>query len=64
MTVTIKHAKTTNDLDFVNNLDIIHYRVKYNNNIITKLPLESMNYKYHGECIYLNYYGVICKLIH
>lgn len=50
------------DSNFVNNLDVIHYRVKNSNDIITKLPLESMGYKHHGKCIYLNYYGVICEL--
>jgi len=50
------------DADFVNNLNVLHYRIKNCNDIITKLPLESMGYKHHGNCIYLNYYGVICEL--
>jgi triacylglycerol lipase len=50
------------DEDFVNNLDVVHYRIQNNNDIITKLPLESMDYKHHGKCIYLNYYGQICQL--
>jgi len=50
------------DDDFVNNLHVTHYRIKNSNDIVTKLPLESMGYKHHGKCIYLNYYGVICEL--
>lgn len=50
------------DSKFVNNLDIIHYRIQNNNDIISRLPLEAMNFKHHGKCIYLNYNGIICEL--
>lgn len=50
------------DNEFVDNLDVIHYRIRNTSDIITKIPLESLNYKHHGKCIYLNYYGVVCEL--
>jgi triacylglycerol lipase len=48
--------------EFVNSLQVAHYRVQNNNDAVTKVPPYIMNFRHHGECVYLNYYGEIREL--
>jgi triacylglycerol lipase len=47
---------------FVKCLSVSHFRVKNNNDVVTKIPLFIMGYRHHSAPIYLNYYGEIRKL--
>ena len=44
-------------LSYINNVNVIHYRWKNNNDIVTTVPLVLMGYRHHGEEHYLNAYG-------
>jgi triacylglycerol lipase len=48
--------------EFVDYLQVNHYRVQNNNDAVTKVPFWLMGFRHHGECVYLNYYGEIREL--
>jgi len=44
-------------LGYIHNVNVIHYRWKNNNDIVTTVPLALMGYRHHGEEHYINAYG-------
>ena len=50
------------DSKFVKGLKVPHYRVKNNNDLVTKVPFWIMGYRHHGKLVYINYYGNVRKL--
>jgi len=43
--------------EFVNSLNVAHYRVQNNCDDVTKVPLLIMGYRHHGTHKYMNFYG-------
>ncbi len=43
--------------EFVNSLNVTHYRVQNNCDDVTKVPLRLMGFVHHGTHKYMNYYG-------
>jgi len=50
------------DSEFVKSLRVPHYRVRNNNDLVTKVPFWIMGYRHHGKLVYINYYGNVRKL--
>ena len=50
------------DKRWVRNLNIQHYRVVNNNDIVTKVPFWLMGYRHHGTQCYINHYGNVRKM--
>ena len=50
------------DSGFVKSLKVPHYRVRNNNDLVTKVPFWIMGYRHHGKLVYINYYGNVRKL--
>ena len=48
--------------EFINSLNVTHYRVQNNNDAVTKVPFWIMGFRHHGELVYLNYYGEVRTL--
>jgi triacylglycerol lipase len=43
--------------EFVNSLNVTHYRVQNNCDDVTKVPFRLMGFVHHGTHKYMNYYG-------
>lgn len=43
--------------EFVDNLNITHYRVQNNCDDVTKVPFRLMGFRHHGTHKYMNFYG-------
>lgn len=47
--------------EFVESIQVDHYRVQNNNDDVVKVPPYLLGYRHHGENVYLNYQGEIRK---
>jgi len=45
------------DKQFVDNLNVRHYRVQNNCDDVTKVPPRLMGFRHHGTHVYMNFYG-------
>ena len=43
--------------EFVDSVNVPHYRVQNNCDDVTKVPFRIMGFRHHGNHMYLNYYG-------
>ena len=50
------------DKRWVRNLNIPHYRVVNNNDVVCKVPFWFMGYRHHGVLCYINHYGNVRRM--
>lgn len=48
--------------NFVDNLDVQHYRFVNNNDVVPSAPWALLGYRHHGTLVYINYHGNIVPM--